>query len=141
MSKKQVFLCDIDGTIASAEGIRNIYDESLVSKDRPLPTVTLIKALAHLSFTIIFVSGRTDKCKEDTLNWIKNWTGITKPEIYMRKSGDRRPDVEIKKEIYEKEILPKYEVYAVFDDRLSVCRMWYELGLFVFNCNQGLKEF
>ena len=28
MSKKQVFLCDIDGTIASAEGVRNIYDES-----------------------------------------------------------------------------------------------------------------
>jgi len=59
----------------------------------------------------------------------------------MRKSGDRRPDVEIKKEIYENEIFPKYEVYAIFDDRLSVCRMWYELGLFVFNCNQGLKEF
>ena len=24
---------------------------------------------------------------------------------------------------------------------LKVCRMWYDLNLFVFNCNQGLIEF
>lgn len=34
-----------------------------------------------------------------------------------------------------------HTVIGVFDDRLKVCRMWYRLGLFVFNCNQGLKEF
>lgn len=35
----------------------------------------------------------------------------------------------------------KVVIHGVFDDRLRVCKMWYEMGLFVFNCNQGLKEF
>mgnify|MGYP003433581663 FL=1 len=59
----------------------------------------------------------------------------------MRQFKDMRSDDIVKEEMYNTHIKDKYEVIGVFDDRLKVCRMWYKLGLFVFNCNQGLIEF
>lgn len=147
---ENIWLCDIDGTLASHDGIRNPYDESKVLLDKPLPTCEVIESLLEHQHTIIFLSGRTDRCMNDTKKWLsdnisylnfdENSFSITS-ELYMRKTGDNRPDEIIKEEIYNTYIKDKYNVLGVFDDRLKVCRMWYKLGLFVFNCNQGLKEF
>jgi hypothetical protein len=59
----------------------------------------------------------------------------------MRPENDYRKDTIIKKEIYENDIKNNYNVLSVYDDRLSVCEAWHELGLFVFNVNQGMREF
>lgn len=62
-------------------------------------------------------------------------------DLYMRKTGDSRKDSIIKLEIFNKHIKPNYKILGVFDDRMQVCRMWYEQGIFCFNVNQGLIEF
>ena len=49
--------------------------------------------------------------------------------LFMRKTGDFRQDAVIKKEIYDQFIKDKYYIEFVLDDRLQVCRMWYDLGL------------
>lgn len=138
---ENIFLCDIDGTVAHNNGHRSFYDESKVFDDTPLPTVEIIKSLIATGDKIIYVSGRTDGCKQETTNWITKHIDDSPPLLYMRKKGDSRPDDIIKLEIYENEIKPHYKIKAVFDDRLSVCKMWYSLGLFVLNCNQGLIEY
>ena len=53
-------------------------------------------------------------------------------ELHMRKLGDYRSDDIVKRELYEANILNKYTVLACFDDRLRVCRLWYNLGLPIF---------
>lgn len=53
--------------------------------------------------------------------------------LLMRNKRDFRPDEVIKKEIFEKEIDPKYNVICVFDDRDKVVKMWRDLGIL---CNQ-----
>lgn len=138
---QKIWICDIDGTIANHKGIRGPFDEHLVHLDNTLPTVEIIKALIATGDKIVYLSGRTDKCKQDTINWLTQHIDDQPPELYMRKSGDFRSDAIIKLEIYQNEIRDKYTISGVFDDRLKVCRMWYNLGLFVFNCNQGLIEF
>lgn len=141
MIKQGVYICDIDGTIASHEGIRGPYEEHKVLLDVPLPTIKVINSLYNCEEKIIFFSGRTEACKKDTIKWLDDHLTIDYPELYMRKVGDSRSDDIVKEEMYNVYIKDKYEVLGVFDDRLRVCRMWYKLGLFVFNCNQGLKEF
>jgi hypothetical protein len=136
----KIYLCDIDGTLAHNNGHRSFYDESKVLEDTILPTVEIIKSLISTGNKVIFFSGRTEKCKDDTLLWLRRAIGVY-PELYMRKDKDQRGDEIIKLEMYNEYIKDKYIVNAVFDDRLKVCRMWYDLGLFVLNCNQGLKEF
>ncbi len=47
----------------------------------------------------------------------------------MRAAHDDRADAVIKREIYDKEIGPRFDVLCVLDDRDQVVRMWRGLGL------------
>jgi len=140
---KEIYLCDIDGTLADHEGIRSPYDESKVHLDRTLPTCRIINTLIKSGERVLFFSGRTENCRQATIKWLKDNLFLHSEEIelYMRASDDKRNDAIIKEELYRKYIEGKYKVIGVFDDRLRVVRMWESLGIFVFNCNQGLKEF
>lgn len=140
MTKKNVFVFDLDGTLCEHVG-RSAFQEELVYTDHVIePVAKTLKALAR-NHKIVFLSGRTDSCREHTIMWIQHHLQISKPELYMRKTGDFRKDSIIKEEIYDRILLPKYNVLGAFDDRLQVCRMLYEKGIFVFNVNQGLIEF
>jgi hypothetical protein len=136
-----IYLCDIDGTLAHNNGHRNFYDESKVLDDKPLPTINVIKSLIATGERIIYFSGRKEQCREDTIKWLTLYVDDSYPELYMRQNNDNRKDSILKEEMYNTHIKDKYTVLGVFDDRLQVCQMWYNLGLFVFNVNQGLKDF
>jgi len=140
---EEIYLCDIDGTLADHEGIRSPYDESRLHLDKPLPTCKVINALLRTGARVIFFSGRTENAREDSTKWLMDYLYIHREnvELYMRASNDKRNDAIIKEELYRTHIEGKYKVIGVFDDRLRVVRMWESLGIFVFNCNQGLKEF
>ena len=47
----------------------------------------------------------------------------------MREKGDHRGDEIVKKEIYDNQIKPIYDVMCVFDDRDKVVKMWRDEGL------------
>jgi hypothetical protein len=47
----------------------------------------------------------------------------------MRSAGDMRKDSIVKEEIYRQEILGRYNVWFVLDDRNQVVDMWRLLGL------------
>lgn len=141
-SKKDIFIFDIDGTLADHTGIRAPFDENKVYFDKPIePVWIVLNSLVANGYKIIFLSGRTDGCYEDTVLWLGQFMQKSSVELYMRKKDDHRKDSIIKKEIYDEHIFPKYNVIGVFDDRLQVCRMLYENNIFCFNVNQGLKEF
>lgn len=132
---------DLDGTLALM-GKRNAFDWMKVHKD-DLNCVVAEQIEFHKSKgrEIIIVSGRDSVCKKLTEDWLDLY-GIKYDHIYMRPENDYRKDTIIKREIYQNEIEGKYNVLAVYDDRLSVVKdTWFELGLFVFCVNQGLYDF
>jgi len=131
---------DMDGTL-SLLGDRNIFDWSKVDVD----DINIIVA-EHINYhkymgrQIIILSGREDKAKELTEKWLKE-NGIKHDYLFMRKANDNRKDSVIKTEIFNDELKDKFNIMCVYDDRLSVVKMWYKLGIFCFCVNQGLKEF
>lgn len=142
-------IVDLDGTIAK-KGDRDIYDYSKVHLDTPIkPVVEIIRSLINdydIYTDIIYVSGREEMCRKQTLDWIylnvsNRSTAWSSVDLFMRPTGDNRCDTIIKREIYDNHIKDKYNVIAVFDDRPKVIRMWRSLGLFVFNCCQHDEEF
>lgn len=141
-SLSRVILIDLDGTIALHNG-RSPYEYEKCDTD--LPNFPVIKVIEnYLSYgcgDIIFMSGREDSCKEKTLQWIQDNIQIMPGEIqlYMRKTGDRRKDAIIKRELFEKHIKNNYYIDFVIDDRPQVIRMWKDLGLFVFNVGDGIE--
>lgn len=127
-AKQNAYIFDIDGTLAKATG-RSPYDYSLVHTDTPKHSITMIARILKASgLPIIIVSGRTDDCKIQTMQWLSTHS-IPFDEIHMRKAGDTRKDSIIKQEIYENELKDKYNILAVFDDRNQVVEMWRSLGL------------
>lgn len=136
--KKDCIIVDLDGTVCLHNG-RSPYDLTRVSED--VPNYPLVRFLRELICNkhIIFLSGRegTDQCRQDTINWLmSNFCSSDfgcKWELLMRDKGNFEPDEVIKERIFHKEIEPKYNVLAVFDDRDKVVKMWRSLGLL---CNQ-----
>jgi predicted kinase len=115
-------VADIDGTVARHVG-RSPYDYTRVSEDEPIQDVIDILNIIGRTHPIIFVSGRDDSCREDTLEWIEKYTTLERGinfKLLMRKTGDQRPDYVIKNEIYDKEIIPYTRILMVFDDRDQV---------------------
>jgi hypothetical protein len=55
----------------------------------------------------------------------------------MRKTGDNRKDNIVKREIYENNILPKYYVEFVLDDRQQVVDTLRDMGLQVWQVARG----
>lgn len=126
--KKEIILCDLDGTIAILNG-RDPYDASTCEQD-PL-NVHVYKVLSALKkdYDIIFLSGRMDKFRQQSENWLTKHGLMAGSKLLMRKTDDQRPDYVVKEEIYDNEIKDNHVVVLVLDDRLNVCRMWHRRGL------------
>lgn len=128
-TKTRAVLVDIDGTLADHTGIRSPFDWAMVDSDNPHEEVlTIVKSLRAAGATIVIVSGRDAVCRTETETWLARH-GIVYDDLFMRKKNDMRSDDIVKAEILEHEILPKYGVKMVIDDRPRVCHMWRSLGI------------
>jgi predicted kinase len=138
----KVILCDIDGTVAKMHN-RSPYDWSKVDQDHPnTPVIHTVQIFHQAGYKIIFLSGRDGNpdCREKTLNWIAKHIGFAKSSItlFMRQANDMREDAVVKREIYEAEILGKYFVELVLDDRDQVVKLWRkDLGLTCLQVDYG----
>ena len=121
-------ICDLDGTLALLNG-RNPYDASTCVNDSlNQPIAEILKDQSNKGDAIILFSGRSEKDLGPTVTWL-DMHNIPYDLLRMRKIGDQRNDVIVKQEMYDENIKGKYYVKFVFDDRLSVCKLWHDLGL------------
>lgn len=133
----EVVLFDIDGT-AAKRGDRSPYDMTRVGEDLPNPAViAAAQAMASAGYPIMFVSGRDETARIDTIEWLAREVAVPYLALHMRAKGDGRSDAEVKREIFDREIRDHYTVVGVFDDREQVVRMWRSLGLTVFQVDEG----
>lgn len=144
-SLPDAIVSDLDGTLAFLNG-RNPYDASTCDQDGLNDSVARLLKLwwgndrADNGSEIILVSGRPETHREPTERFLKKHD-IPYNHLYMRGADDRRQDVEVKRDIYESHIKGKYNVVAVFDDRLQVCRLWHNLGLPLFRVGDPDSDF
>ncbi|MGW4465236.1 phosphatase domain-containing protein [Micromonospora sp. NPDC004704] len=133
----EIVLVDIDGTVALL-GERSPYDMSRVGEDRPNPAViAAVRAMHSAGYGVVFCSGRDDSCRATTEAWLDLHVAVPYLGLHMREYGDTRRDSVVKREIFEAEIHPRFQVVGVFDDRMQVVRMWRSLGLTVFQVAEG----
>ena len=124
-NRPEAIVIDIDGTVARHWN-RSPYDYSKVGDDKPIPDVVGIVGALSDTYYPVFVSGRDDSCRQDTSDWILHHLGIDVDgpkytgQLFMRKTGDQRPDWQIKNEIYDEKVIPFWNVVMVFDDREQV---------------------
>lgn len=136
---RDAIICDLDGTLALF-GDANPYDRDF-TKDKVNEVVRrILLSSGKPNIDVIFVSGRKDKFKEQTEQWLQKVWGPNYI-LFMRKTapeGEQEPkDVIVKKEIYDNQIKGKYNILFVLDDRNQVVDMWRSQGLTVLQVAEG----
>lgn len=128
-------IVDLDGTMAQMTA-RGPFDEHLVHTDRVRQFVrTTVWALYNAGFKVIFMSGRSERCRDLSQQWIEQQCGFQEYMLFMRGTDDRRRDSDVKRDLYYQHVQGRYSVMSVFDDRAQVIReCWKPLGLPVFRC-------
>ena len=137
-SKLPCVLVDIDGTVAHNNSGRSPYDWSKVyDDDVNEPVANLVKELSLL-YQIVFVSGRSAVCQDETERWLMDKMGWNGPiTLFMRPENDNRKDSVVKMEIFDEQIRYNYNVLFCLDDRDQVVKMYRDLGLTVLQVAEG----
>lgn len=136
----EAIIVDIDGTVASHEGVRNPYDTTRYEWDTPRwDVIKVVQDYAYRTIPkrIIFVSGRDAKFYDVTYEWLMHWVKVPIEGLFMRPEGDTRRDDVVKLELFDKHIRGKYNIWCVFDDRNRVVQAWRSIGLYVNQVNEG----
>lgn len=144
MDKLKACIFDVDGTVSdSSPRLHYVQPGRYGGKDwdsffkeaesdKPFKyCVEMIKAMNAKGYFTFFVTGRSERQREETKRWLDKYVGLDETDyrIYMRPLNDKRHDYEIKREIYFKLIDPEYEVLFVLEDRRSVVNMYRSIGL------------
>ena len=131
-----IILCDIDGTIADnshrqhfLEGKKD-WDGFFSELVNDLPIQIIIDKVIQEQANgkeIVFLTGRPERYRYSTTLWLKEYFNF-EFKLLMRKDGDRRNKLEIKKEIFEKNFKPD-DIYCVFENDYDLIKMWEGLTL------------
>lgn len=155
-SSKRVVVFDIDGTLANAShrlylvkkesGEKKNWSAFFAEAKRDKPyehILKLNKLYAENGYDIILCTGRPANLRNDTLDWLLEH-GIVFDLLLMRLATDRSPDYECKpRTLLECLPLNGYslnQIEVVFEDRLSVCEAWRNLGLNVLVCGDEWRN-
>lgn len=138
------YIFDVDGTLAAHN--RSPYDYAKCNTDSIiLPNVRVAQILSGEA-SILIMSGRPEiddngnDIRFMTHDWLEKHD-IPYDELFMRKEEDKRNDAIVKYELFNENVRGKYKIMGVFDDRLRVISMWEELGVPVFNVNNGMGQY
>lgn len=162
--KNKIIICDLDGTIANIEhrlhylkGPKKDWDSffEMCYYDKPYKDVIhILETITYDPEKTYFFSGRSAKYWMHTVDWLETHVDFCEAgfnfqgQLFMRKEGDFRDDVEVKREMIKNLQIRKWnrseatfpleqvtpdDVLCILDDRQGVVDMWRQEG---FRCLQ-----
>ena len=147
---KNTIIFDLDGTLADISVRRKLATKPNGKMDWDIflnpdnikldvpndPVVKMAQLFTDDNFNIVIFSGRSDKTKHTTLDWLTH-NKVPFNKLVMR---DRvrhfMPDNDLKKQLLDEHV-DIDDVFLVVDDRQQVVDMWRSLGLNVFQVDDG----
>lgn len=113
------------------------FYKDCVNDEPIMPVIGLAKALKATRQELIFITGRPEKYRAETTEWLCKWLGTDSVFLEMRKDGDHRPDYIVKKELYHEFVAHHFVINGVFEDRKQCVDMWRSLGLTCYQVADG----
>jgi phosphoglycolate phosphatase-like HAD superfamily hydrolase len=148
--KEHCYIFDMDGTLADlSHRIHHIqaasgdlkrkkdwpqfwadvpFDEPIEHMVRTYRMLRHSTAESYTGCGIIIVSGRMERCRVDTLEWLER-NDLSHDGLYMRRDGDYRDDATVKSELLDVILAEGWKPIMAFDDRDRVVKMWRARGI------------
>ena len=145
MDKKKAIICDLDSTLCNAD--HRVHHMKAKKKNYPAfvagigndtPNawcVALVKAMKESGYEIIYLTGRGEEERKISELWLTAHSPVQDYILLMRKAKDWRKDFIVKKEIYEEQVQPYYDVVFAIDDRFHLAKMFRSIGLPCLHCS------
>ncbi len=137
MTKPKAILVDIDGTLADcSHRVHHIQSTPKdwdafyagCGDDQPIQhVIDIVNKFAYDDVAILLVTGRPYQTRVRTEMWLSDL--LSWDSIFMRPDGDHRADDVLKREIYERDIAPYYDVLFCLEDRARCVRMYRSIGV------------
>lgn len=138
--KNGIVICDLDGTLADIQ--HRLHFVAQTPKDwkgffEAIPGDTLRQDVLEVLLRhedddreIFFVSGRSEEHRGVTEEWLERVLDGYRIHrtLFMRRTHDRRPDTEVKQDIYDAYFKGR-DIVEVIDDRPRIIAMWKANGL------------
>lgn len=152
------FIKDSAYFVPSAKGLRDhrpdwasFLSDEMVAKDTPIPQLwRVLSGFANSFNRVLFITGRPDSQRFMTWEWLMSfdrfcehrtnaahWLHRFPERLYMRRTGDRRPSHEIKRELLQQARQDGYNPTLVFEDRKDDTAMWRSEGLLCCQVAEG----
>ncbi len=77
---------------------------------------------------MLIVTGRDAWAHKLTHQWLLEHLPLPPNGIYMRRDGDCRSNIDVKREIHSR-LAPKYDIRAAIDDDPEIVGLWQEIGI------------
>lgn len=141
-------ICDLDGTLFNVDHRLHYLEKkdwdgffTAVKDDTPNEwCVELLKGMAEQGHEVVFVTGRNEKVRAETIESIHkclDWSPAYIDEhLFMRHEKDRSPDYDLKAAIHAA-FLHDRDILFVVEDRKQVVNMWRSKGYVVLHCEEG----
>lgn len=125
---------DMDGTLADVSAIRHLvkgprrdfhafHTQSVDSPPNP-DVVNMAHAAKEKGHAVVVVTARSEQYRPHTSMWLA-MHGVPSDALYMRDSGDTRPDYEAKADILQ-DVRRRFNPVHAVDDNPNVIRLWKE---------------
>lgn len=141
---EEIVIFDIDGTLADvSERLHHVKKKPKdweaffegIPQDKAIRSVVrLCNILYESGIRILLCSGRREQDRDETIEWLAQ-QGVKYHELILRHDGDRRSDVQVKREMLAG--LDRSKILFVVEDRGGVVEMWRAEGLVCLQCAPG----
>ena len=134
--KSRCIIMDIDGVLCdSSKGVKEhiIKNKDYEGFRKDYAKYPMFKAFLHLCnsmnlmFDIVIITGRKEKGREATKQWLKN-NSIDYHKLIMRSDDDNRPGEEVKKDFLQ-DVKEDYDILFAIDDKPEINRMYKVEGI------------
>ena len=140
----EIVIFDIDGTLADVSARQHHLIKKPKDWDsffRGIPQDKAIHSMVRLcnilyvsGIKILLCTGRRERDRAETVKWLAR-QGVNYHELILRRDGDRRSDVIVKREMLAG--IDRSKILFVVEDRSGVVEMWRSEGLVCLQCAPG----
>ena len=140
----KVIICDIDGTIANNDHRQKQlttykdWDNFFSKMEYDLPydqTIKIIEDHYQKGIKICFLTGRPERYREVTEEWLRKYVKVKSFKVYMRPNNDQRNKLETKEELF-KENFNKEDILFCLENDEDLIDLWNSFNLHVKDANK-----